>query len=78
MRESQFTDEYIQVNTQRGLGKGLTIGSFLAYRLRGRAKQFSGVYARSLERALLRRGCFPYKSAGESTAFYLWKEGEEC
>ena len=78
MRESQFTNEYIRENTQRGLGKGITIGSFLAYRLRGRAKQFSDVYARSLERALLRRGCIPYKSAGGSVAFYLWKEGEEC
>ena len=78
MRESQFTDEYIKENIQRGLGKGITIGSFLSYRLKGRAKQFSDVYARSLERALLRRGCFSYKSAGGSTAYYLRKEGEEC
>ena len=78
MRESQFTDEYIQLNHQLGLGKGLTIGTFLAARLRGRARQFGDVYARSLERALLRRGCFPYKSVGGGVAFYLWKEGEEC
>jgi len=29
MRESQYIDSYLDTNTEAGIGKGLTIGSYL-------------------------------------------------
>lgn len=55
MRESAYVDEYLRGNARRGYGKGLTVQSFFAYELRGKAKSYSGGYVRALERALERR-----------------------
>jgi hypothetical protein len=40
MKNSQYLESYLARNQERGQGKGLTIGSFLAYTLGGKAKQY--------------------------------------
>ncbi len=55
MKESQYTDSYLQVNKRRGLGNGYTPQTFLHYRLHGTAKSWSGRYLASLRRSLDRR-----------------------
>ncbi len=66
MIESQYIDDYID--------SGYTIGTFLAYRLRGRAKRYSDVYARALQRAVNRRivagRVIAGRSVGGRTAYY--------
>lgn len=47
-RESMYVDAYLD-------GPAYTIGTFLAYSLRGEARRWSDVYARALQRALWRR-----------------------
>lgn len=51
---SMYLEPYLNGNAARGWGKGLTIGSFIAYELRGTAKQYIGRYARALENACVR------------------------
>jgi len=51
---SMYTEDYLSVNRARGIGRGLTPGTFLAYSLRGRAKSFSHRYERALLNSLLR------------------------
>ena len=51
-RYSQYVVKYLNDNEERGEGKGLTIGSFLAYNLRGLAKEYSLKYATALRNAL--------------------------
>ncbi|HNC58612.1 MAG TPA: hypothetical protein PLP33_24505 [Leptospiraceae bacterium] len=70
MKESQYTDSYLECNKVRGKGNGLTIGSFLAYTLRGNAKKWISRYADSLERTVKLRGASAGKSAGGSVAYY--------
>lgn len=52
-RESRYVDEYLDATARPETR--YTIGTFFAYRLRGKARQYSDRYARALEAALLRR-----------------------
>lgn len=70
MRESQYIEDYLATNANRGLGNGLTVGSFLAYNLRGKAKDYAQVYAQALVNAINRRDCIAAKSAHGGTAYY--------
>ncbi len=54
-RESQYVEDYLRTNEQRGMDRGYTIGTYLAYQLRGKAKNYAGHYRRALERACERR-----------------------
>lgn len=54
MRESQYLESYLRENRRRGDGNGLTVGTFIAYQLRGEAKSWAGRYKQSLENSLLR------------------------
>lgn len=49
MKESQYVGQYLACNGR------WTLGTFLAYTLKGTAKEYSGKYKTALERALLRR-----------------------
>ena len=71
-RESQYIEGYLAENDSRGLGKGLTVGSYLAYQLKGKAKKYSGRYAAALINALERRGSAVIKgrSAMGGVAYY--------
>lgn len=71
-KESQYTDDYLATNTARGMGNGLTVGTFLAYVLRGRAKEYKGRYETALINSLERRqGVVKSKSARGGVAWYL-------
>lgn len=48
MRLSQYVDAYLNKNGR------YTIGTFLRYTLRGKAKEYSGGYERSLRRSMER------------------------
>lgn len=71
---SQYTESYLRENARRGFGKGVTVGTFLAYNLRGRAKNYGGRYADALNNDLNRRvkvgEVVGGVSAGNSIAFY--------
>jgi len=76
--ESQYTDQYLATNARRsvrmGPGKGLTVSTYLAYNLKGKAKMYAGRYKFALERALdarVRNGSVTKDiSAGGRTAYY--------
>lgn len=70
MKNSQYLSEYLNQNAKRGVGKGLTVGSFLAYTLRGEAKKWSGRYEEALRNSLSRAGAIAGPSAGKRTAYY--------
>lgn len=70
MRDSQYLSGYLDENGRRGQGNGLTIGTFLAYCLAGRAKSYAGRYATALENSLLRAGAIKGKSKLGRTAYY--------
>ena len=70
MRNSQYLHTYLSENESRGIGRGLTVQTFLAYRLRGKAKRYSASYVRALERSLSRACAIVGKSAGGRTAYY--------
>ena len=70
MKLSQYTNDYLAGNLVRGSDKGITIGSYLAYTLRGAAKRYSGSYARSLERSVRLVGAVQGRSAGGRVAWY--------
>ena len=70
MKESQYTDAYLKENRRRGHGKGLTIGSFLAYQLQGRAREYAGKYAAALEASVIRRGAVVGQSVHGGVAYY--------
>ena len=69
-KESQYTDAYLKENRRRGRGKGLTIGSFLAYQLQGKAREYAGKYAAALEASVIRRGAVVGKSVQGGVAYY--------
>lgn len=75
MRESQYIDEYLRTNTEKGMGAGVTIGTFLNRKLRGKAKDYGAKYHRALKAACDRRvvaGTAVFgPSAMNCTAFYL-------
>ena len=54
MRLSQYLDKYLDANAERIAGgkKPITPGTYLAYKLRGRAKNYFGKYESALIRAL--------------------------
>jgi len=76
MRMSQYLDEYLEGNKLRGEGKGLTIGSFLTYTLRGKARDYTSKYARSLEVSCERVGARQGKSYLGMVAYYPRTDGE--
>jgi len=51
MRESKYIESYLDYTAKRPI----TPGTYLAYMLRGTAKDYSSRYLRALERALERR-----------------------
>ena len=64
MRASQYlTDYQSQTLSEISAGrKPYAVGTFLAYRLRGKAKAWSGRYLRSLRLSLDRAGWLPCPS----------------
>jgi len=75
MRNSQYLNDYLDSNKSRGTGKGLTVGSYITYVLRGSAKKYSGKYCRALENSLDREVAAGRVRIGTSaqgrTAYYL-------
>jgi len=67
---SQYLSAYLAENSSRGIGKGLTIQSYLASRLQGKAKQYSRGYVVALKRSCERTGAVQGPSFGGSTAYY--------
>lgn len=67
---SKYLTSYLAENENRGIGKGLTIQSYLASRLQGKAKQYSFGYIRALKRSCERSGAVQGPSFGGSTAYY--------
>lgn len=74
MRESQYVDDYLNENARRGTGQGLTIGSYLAYKLSGKAREYAGKYAAALLAAVLRRNAIEGRSKNGGVAYYPRKE----
>ena len=68
--QSQYTDDYLATNKSRGMGKGLTPGSYLSYELRGRAKSWAGRYTVGLVRSCERAGAVTGPSMKGGTAYY--------
>lgn len=52
---SQYTNQYLAANAKKGDGNGFTVQTFLAYTLKGKAKQYSAGYVRALENDLEER-----------------------
>ena len=75
MRNSQYLHAYLSGNEARGVGRGLTVQTFLAYRLRGKAKRYADKYVCALERSLSRVHAIKGKSAGGRTAYYPQANG---
>lgn len=67
---SKYLDGYLDENARRGLGRGLTVGSYLAGELRGKALNYVGRYAAALRIALSHADCFVGVSAGGKEAYY--------
>lgn len=70
MRESQYTDDYLRENARRGVGNGLTIGSYLAYTLQGKAREYASKYATALEASVIRRNAIKGRSKLGGVAYY--------
>jgi hypothetical protein len=74
MHESQYISRYLAGNGRRGPGQGLTVGSYLAYTLKGAAREWARGYKDALERAVDRRVAAGEAVAGPSahgrTAYY--------
>ena len=70
MRNSQYLSSYLANNKARGEGNGLTIGSFLAYQLKGKAKKYSGHYVVALRNSCERVGAVAGRSKMGGIAFY--------
>lgn len=49
---SMYTNKYLRTNAERGDGNGFTLQTFLAYELKGKAKQYATKYCRALENDL--------------------------
>lgn len=54
MKNSQYTNDYLETNKTRGDNHGLTIGSYLSYHLHGKAKKYAGHYVIALRRTMKR------------------------
>lgn len=70
MRNSQYLSDYLTGNASRGHGKGLTVGSYITYVLRGKAKKYAGHYVRALRNSCERIGAVEGTSARGGVAFY--------
>lgn len=74
MKESQYINDYLRCNAQRGYNKGLTVQTYLHYWLSGKAKSYSHGYATALHNAIKRRMAagevIEGPSAMHATAFY--------
>jgi hypothetical protein len=70
MKNSQYLNNYLSGNASRGESNGLTIGSFLAYVLRGKAKKYSGHYVRALQNSCVRVGAKQGSSVRGGIAYY--------
>jgi hypothetical protein len=69
-RESQYLNDYLRGNAERGPGNGLTVNTYLAYTLRGKAKQYSGRYADALLNSLRRSDAVCSSSKCHGQAWY--------
>lgn len=67
---SQYLETYLNENAERGLGNGLTINSFLASRLRGKAKKYGKSYYDGLINSCRRARAVEGKSCRGGVAFY--------
>lgn len=68
---SAYTEAYLDENAKRGQGSGITPGTFLAYNLKGKAKQYSSKYLAALLRDLKSRSdVIAGLSQGGGTAYY--------
>lgn len=70
MRTSQYLSDYLSGNASRGPGKGITVGSYLTYVLRGKAKKYSGHYVRALRNSCERSGAIKGPSVQGGVAYY--------
>ena len=70
MRNSQYLEQYLEGNDERGEGKGITIGSFIGRVLKGKAKKYSYGYVTALEASCKRVGARLGKSVKGSVAYY--------
>ena len=70
MRNSQYLEQYLEGNDERGTGKGITIGSFLGKMLKGKAKKYSYGYQKALEASCIRIGARLGKSVKGGVAYY--------
>ena len=70
MRNSQYLESYLSENASRGWNKGLTIQSYLAYQLSGKAKKYSGHYVRALRNSCERAGAYEGASVRGGVAYY--------
>jgi hypothetical protein len=69
-KNSQYLESYLSENDRRGAGNGLTVGTFLAYQLGGKAKKYADRYANALVNSLERAGAIRGKSAHGAVAWY--------
>jgi len=67
---SQYTNDYLSENKQRGEGKGITVSTYLSYNLRGEAKRWAGRYACGLVNSLQKVGAKQGKSKCNGIAYY--------
>jgi hypothetical protein len=79
---SKYTDDYLNNNDERGLGRGLTPGSYLNSQLRGTAKRYAAKYRAALESDLRARvvegSVLPYASQGGAVAYYSIATVDAC
>ena len=73
---SQYLAAYLAENRSRGEGKGLTVGSYLHGRLKGRAKSYAGRYCIALANSCERAGAVKGRSCRAGVAYYPKDENE--
>lgn len=74
---SMYTEQYLNENESRGGdGMGITPGTFLAYTLKGRAKEYSARYLRVLERDLASRNDVVRGHSKHNATAYYWLRNE--
>lgn len=71
MKLSQYTDSYLDATSN---GRLVTPGTYIAYKVKGRAKRWAGRYTASLVRSVKLVGAVAVKSIGGGTAYVLAPE----
>ena len=72
-----YTEQYLNHNQSRGgYGQGITPGTFLSYKLTGRAREYKALYQRALERDLVSRDDVIGGPSITGASAYYWKEAE--